>query len=342
MDSIMEHNNQVFGHYFNKINDLILKTKQNVAKNINYEMVELYFEIGSTINELIENYNLEASQNKILKLFSEKLTQEFGQGFSVSNLKKMKKFYLTYEDGSTLWNQLSWSHNRLIMNIDNEAKRTFYLEETIKSNWSVRQLERQINSFYYERLLSTSKEHKEEVKNEINLLEKKEKVQDFIKDPYVLEFLDIKDRRFLEKDLESNLLEHISEFLLELGRGFSFVARQKRIDVDGDNFYIDLVFYNFVLKCFVLIDLKLDKLTHQDIGQMDFYVRYYDNEIKAEDDNPTIGIILCSDKKDTIVKYSVLNDNKNLFASKYQLYLPTEEELAREIQKQKEEFEDKE
>ncbi len=342
MDSIMEQNNQVFGNYYNKINDLILKTKQNVAKNINYEMVELYFEIGSTINELIENYNLEASQNKILKLFSEKLTQEFGQGFSVSNLKKMKKFYLTYEAGSTLWNQLSWSHNRLIMNIDNEAKRTFYLEETIKSNWSVRQLERQINSFYYERLLSTSKEHKEEVKNEINLLEKKEKVQDFIKDPYVLEFLDIKDRRFLEKDLESNLLEHISEFLLELGRGFSFVARQKRIDVDGDNFYIDLVFYNFVLKCFVLIDLKLDKLTHQDIGQMDFYVRYYDNEIKAEDDNPTIGIILCSDKKDTIVKYSVLNDNKNLFASKYQLYLPTEEELAREIQKQKEEFEDKE
>ena len=342
MDSIMEQNNQVFRNYYNKINDLILKTKQNVAKNINYEMVELYFEIGSTINELIENYNLEASQNKILKLFSEKLTQEFGQGFSVSNLKKMKKFYLTYEGGSTLWNQLSWSHNRLIMNIDNEAKRTFYLEETIKSNWSVRQLERQINSFYYERLLSTSKEHKEEVKNEINLLEKKEKVQDFIKDPYVLEFLDIKDRRFLEKDLESNLLEHISEFLLELGRGFSFVARQKRIDVDGDNFYIDLVFYNFVLKCFVLIDLKLDKLTHQDIGQMDFYVRYYDNEIKAEDDNPTIGIILCSDKKDTIVKYSVLNDNKNLFASKYQLYLPTEEELAREIQKQKEEFEDKE
>ena len=327
MADLIEQNNQVFGNYYDRINNLILKTKQNVVKNINSEMVELYFEIGSTINELIENYNLEASQNEILKLFSEKLTREFGQGFSVPSLKKMKKFYLTYKGGSTLWNQLSWSHNRLIMNIDNEAKRNFYLEETIKSNWSVRQLERQINSFYYERLLSTSEEHKEEVKNEINILEKKEKVQDFIKDPYVLEFLDIKDRRFLEKDLESNLLEHISEFLLELGRGFSFVARQKRIDVDGDNFYIDLVFYNYVLKCFVLIDLKLDKLTHQDIGQMDFYVRYYDNEIKAEDDNPTIGIILCSDKKDTIVKYSVLNDNKNLFASKYQLYLPTEEEL---------------
>ena len=333
---------EVFGNYYDRINSLILKTKQNVVKNINYEMVELYYAIGSTINELIEEYHLEASQNKILKSFSEKLTREFGEGYSVPNLKLMKKFYLTYKDGYTLCNQLSWSHNRLIMNIDNEAKRNFYLEETIKSNWSVRQLERQINSFYYERLLSTSKEHKEEVKNEINILEKKEKVQDFIKDPYVLEFLDIKDRRFLEKDLESNLLEHISEFLLELGRGFSFVARQKRIDVDGDNFYIDLVFYNYVLKCFVLIDLKLDKLTHQDIGQMDFYVRYYDNQIKAEDDNPTIGIILCSDKKDTIVKYSVLNDNKNLFASKYQLYLPTEEELAREIEKQKEEFEDKE
>ena len=286
MVDVINQNNEVFGNYYNKINNLILRTKQNVVKNINYEMVELYYQIGSTINELIENYNLETSQNEILKSFSKKLTNEFGQGFSVPNLKKMKKFYLTYRTGSTLW-QLSWSHNRLIMNIENEEKRKFYLEESIKSNWSVRQLERQINSFYYERLLSTSEEHKEEVKEEINLLEKKEKIQDFIKDPYVLEFLDIKDRRFLEKDLEYNLLEHISEFLLELGRGFSFVARQKRIDVDGDNFYIDLVFYNYVLKCFVLIDLKLDKLTHQDIGQMDFYVRYYDNEVKTEEELAT-------------------------------------------------------
>lgn len=155
----------VFGSYYNRINSLILKTKQNVIKNINYEMVELYYSIGSTINELIEEYHLEASQNKILKSFSEKLTREFGEGYSVPNLKLMKKFYLTYKDGYTLCNQLSWSHNRLIMNIDDENKRNFYLEETIKSNWSVRQLERQINSFYYERLLSTSEEHKEEVKN---------------------------------------------------------------------------------------------------------------------------------------------------------------------------------
>ena len=226
------------------------------------------------------------------------------------------------------------------MNINDKGKREFYLEEAIKANWSVRQLERQINSFYYERLISTSKNNREEVRNEIDNILKKDKIQDFIKDPYILEFLDIKDNRFLEKDLEANLLQHLSEFLLELGRGFSFVSRQKRIDVDGDNFYIDLVFYNYVLKCFVLIDLKLDKLTHQDIGQMDFYVRYYDNEIKDIQDNPTIGIILCSSKKDTIVKYSVLSDNKNLFASKYQLYLPTEKELVLEIEKQKAEYND--
>ena len=333
-------NNKIFDDYYEKINQMIINSKTNIIRNINHEMVELYYNIGQAINELIDEYNLEASQNEIIKSFSNKLTKEFGQGFSVPSLKKMKKFYQVFNGSSTLWNQLSWSHNRLIMNIDDEKRRNFYLEECIKSNWSVRQLERQINSFYYERLISTKEPHKEEVKNEINILEKKDKIENFIKDPYILEFLDIKDKRFLEKDLESNLLEHIQEFLLELGRGFSFVSRQKRIDVDGDNFYIDLVFYNYVLKCFVLIDLKLDKLTHQDIGQMDFYVRYFDNEIKEKEDNPTIGIILCSDKKDTIVKYSVLNDNKNLFASKYQLYLPTERELALEIEKQKAEFND--
>lgn len=324
---------EVINNYYEKINKMIINSKNNIIRNINHEMVELYYNIGETINELIEIHHLEASQNEIIKDFSKKLTNKFGQGYSVPSLKKMKKFYQVFNGGSTLWNQLSWSHNRIIMNINDPKRRIFYLEECIKSNWSVRQLERQINSFYYERLISTSEGSKAEVKNEINKLE--EKTEDFIKDPYVLEFLDIRDRRFLEKDLESNLLEHIQEFLLELGRGFSFVSRQKRIDVDGDNFYIDLVFYNYNLKCFVLIDLKLGKLTHQDIGQMDFYVRYYDNEIKNIDDNPTIGIILCTSKKDTIVKYSVLNDNKNLFASKYQLYLPTEEEFMSEVEKQK-------
>ena len=333
MNDILVNDKFLIEDYYNKINNLIINSKINVVKNINYEMVNLYYNIGAIINEMIEKYNLINSQNEIIKAFSLKLTKEFGEGFSVPNLKKMKKFYLTYKSGSTLWNQLSWSHNRLIMNIPNEEKRNFYLQEAIKSKWSVRQLERQINSFYYERLLSTSNKYKDDVRNEINTLEKQENIKDFIKNPYVLEFLDIKDKRFLEKDLENNLLEHLKEFLLELGRGFSFVARQKRIDADGDNFYIDLVFYNYVLKCFVLIDLKLEKLTHQDIGQMDFYVRYFDNEIKESSDNPTIGIILCSAKNDTIVKYSILNDSNKIFASKYQLYLPSEKEFIKEIKK---------
>lgn len=337
-NNLITDETKIMDNYYKKINKLIINSKIRLKKNINYEMVELYYEIGHIINELIEKYHFEASQNVIIKMFSDKLTTRFGKGYGVANLKLMKKFYLTYRTGYTVCNQLSWSHNRLIMNIEEKNKRDFYLEECIRSNWGVRQLERQINSFYYERLISTNEKYQEEVKDEINNLETKEKVEDFIKDPYVLEFLDIKDKRFLEKDLESNLLEHVSEFLLELGRGFSFVSRQKRIDVDGDNFYIDLVFYNYNLKCFALIDLKLGKLTHQDIGQMDFYVRYYDNEIKNIDDNPTIGIILCTSKKDTIVKYSVLNDNKNLFASKYQLYLPTEEEFVFEVEKQKETY----
>ena len=336
MNNSIENNKNIINNYYKKINKMIIKSKTNIKRNINYEMVELYYNIGYLVNEVIDKYNLQASQNEIIKSFSDKLTKQYGKGFGTSNLKLMKKFYLVYnKTGYTVCNQLSWSHNRLIMNIENSKKRNFYLEECIKSNWSVRQLERQINSFYYERLLSTVDKYKDDVKNEINIYEKKENINDFIKDPYILEFLDIKDNSFLEKDLESNLLKHIQDFLLELGRGFSFVSRQKRIDVDGDNFYIYTVFYNHILKCFVLIDLKLGKLTHQDIGQMDFYVRYYDNEIKNNDDNPTIGIILCTSKKDTIVKYSVLNDNKNLFASKYQLYIPTEKEFVEEIEKVK-------
>ena len=334
--NIDDKNEIILNNYYEKINEMIINSKNKVKKNITYEMVELYYNIGKVINELIEKYNFEASQNTIIKNFSLRLTNRFGEGYGIANLKLMKKFYLVYKiDGYTLCNQLSWSHNRLIMNLSDKQKRDFYLNECIKSNWSVRQLERQINSFYYERLLSTSCEYIDSVKNEINKVEKKEAISDFIKDPYILEFLNIKNKRFMEKDLESNILEHLHDFLLELGRGFSFISRQKRIDVDGDNFYIDLVFYNYVLKCFVLIDLKLGKLTHQDIGQMDFYVRYYDNEIKSISDNPTIGIILCTSKKDTIVKYSILNDNKNLFASKYQLFLPTKEEFVHEVEKQK-------
>ncbi|WP_243155982.1 PDDEXK nuclease domain-containing protein [Clostridium sp. C2-6-12] len=202
------------------------------------------------------------------------------------------------------------------------------------------QLERQINSFYYERLLSTQKENIDEVRNEIKQLEPERNINDMVKDPYILEFLNLKEnKKFLEKDLEQGLIDNLQEFLLELGKGFSFVGRQRRIPADGEHFYIDLVFYNYLLKCFVLIDLKLEKLTNQDIGQMDFSVRYYEKEIKGEDDNPTIGIILCSEKNETIVKYSILEESKQIFASKYMIYMPTEEELKREINKDRELFE---
>lgn len=221
--------------------------------------------------------------------------------------------------------------------MDDERKRNFYIDECIKSNWSTRQLERQINSFYYERLLSTQEENKNKVREEIKHLEPGRTINDVVKDPYILEFLNLKEnKKFLEKDLEQGLIDNLQEFLLELGKGFSFVGRQRRITADGEHFYIDLVFYNYLLKCFVLIDLKLGKLTHQDIGQMDFYVRYYEKEIKGEDDNPTIGIILCSEKNETIVKYSILEESKQIFASKYMFYMPTEEELKREIKRDRE------
>lgn len=299
-------------------------------------MLECYFNVGSIIVELVEAVGDEKSQNEIIKILSEKLTNEFGKGFDRSALVRMKQFYSIYKGSATMWHQLSWSHYRLLIKINNDKKRSFYQEECLNAGWNVRQLERQINSFYYERLLATNEKFKEDVRNEIKTLIPNDN-KCIIKDPYILEFLDIKENaKFYEKDFESNLIEHLQAFLLELGKGFSFVARQKRLDVEGDNFYIDLVFYNYILKCFVIIELKTEKLTYQDIGQLDFYVRYFDDKIKLKEDNPTIGIILSSSKNDTVVKYSVLNDNNNLFASSYKLYIPTEEELIKEINLEKE------
>jgi len=246
----------------------------------------------------------------------------------------MKQFYNTFPILSTLWRELSWSHYKLIIRLKDERARSWYMRESVTSNWSVRALERQIGTHYYERILA-SKENKL-VKNEAkdNTKDLQLTPKDIIKDPYVLEFLDLKDNiSFRESDLESALIEKIQEFLLELGKGFAFVARQKRIKTELSDFYIDLVFYNYILKCFVVIDLKRGKLTHQDIGQIDMYLDVFDDLEKAKEDNPTIGIILCSDKDNTVVKYSSINDKENLFVSKCQLYLPTEEELKVEIEK---------
>jgi len=269
-----------------------------------------------------------------LKELSERLTKDFGKGFDYSNVKNMRQFYLTFPIGDALRSQLSWTHYRLLMRVEKESARNFYIEECIAGNWFTRQLERQINSFYYERLLASR--DKGSVRSEIKRHEPGPAPNDIIKDPYVLEFLDIKEnKKYLETDLEQGLIDKLHNFLLELGKGFSFVARQKRITIEDDHYYIDLVFYNYFLKCFVVIDLKVGKLTHQDIGQMDFYVRYFEKVVRQSEDNPTIGLILCAQKNEAMAKYTLLENSKNVFASKYKLYLPTEIELKKQLEREK-------
>lgn len=319
---------------YNTIRETVLTAKNKVYTAVNFAMVEAYWGIGKQIAEA-QGERAEYGK-KLLKYLSEQLTAEFGSGFDESNLRKMRQFYLSFQIRDTLCPELSWSHYRLLMRIEDEKRRSFYLAECAESNWSVRQLERQINSFFYERLLATQSEEQEALKGEIQTLEPNADPHYILKDPYILEFLNLKQNNaYYEKDLEQGLLDNLQEFLLELGKGFSFVARQKRITIDGDHYYIDLVFYNYILKCFVLIDLKTGKLSYQDIGQIDFYVRYFEDQVKAPEDNPTIGIVLCSDKNDTMVKYSVLSESDRLFASKYMLYLPTEEELKKELEQER-------
>ncbi|MCK4613792.1 MAG: DUF1016 family protein [Thermoplasmata archaeon] len=238
------------------------------------------------------------------------------------------------ENGYALRSELTWTHYRLLLRVENEKAREWYMNEAAEQNWSTRQLDRQISTLYYERLLTSR--NKEPVREEAREQLAKVEPEHFIRDPYVLEFLDLKDYPSLrETELEQALIDNLRKFLLELGKGFSFVARQKRMRFDDEDFYVDLVFYNYILKCFVLIDLKIGKLTHQDIGQMDSYVRMFEEHCKVEGDNPTIGLILCSRKNEAIAKYSVLNESRQLFASKYMLQLPTEEELQREIKRER-------
>ncbi|MBZ9636173.1 YhcG family protein [Clostridium sp. FP1] len=322
---------------YENVKSTLEAARSKAYSSINFYMVKAYWEIGKIIY-VAQDGNERAEYGKeLISELSKKLTIDYGRGFDKSNLSRMRKFYSLINNVDALRQELSWTHYRFIIKLSDERKRAFYIDECIKSNWSTRQLERQINSFYYERLLSTQEENRNEVRNEINELEPSKGINDMVKDPYILEFLDLKEnKKFLERDLEQGLIDNLQEFLLELGKGFSFVGRQRRITADGEHFYVDLVFYNYLLKCFVLIDLKLGKLTHQDLGQMDFYVRYYEKKIKGGDDNPTIGIILCSEKNETIVKYSILEESKQIFASKYMLYMPTEEELKREINKDRE------
>lgn len=332
-------NNEISLNVYKNIRETVLTAKNKVYSAVNFAMVEAYWSIGKQIAD-VQGERAEYGK-QLLKYLSEQLTKEFGAGFNERNLRNMRQFYLTFPIRNTLCAELSWSHYRLLMRIEDQGQREFYLKECAECGWSVRQLERQINSFFYERLLATQAEQRESVRGEIQTLEPKTDPEYILKDPYILEFLDLKQNTaYYEKDLEQGLLDNLQEFLLELGKGFSFVARQKRVTIDGDHYFIDLVFYNYILKCFVLIDLKTGKLSYQDIGQIDFYVRYFEEQIKAPEDNPTIGIVLCSDKNDTMVKYSVLSENNHLFASKYMLYMPTEDELKKELERERKILED--
>ena len=323
-------NNEKSEETYKTIRNSIIVAQNKVYTAVNTAMVQAYWEIGEQIYKACGDNDRSEYGKNLIKFLSDKLTSEFGKGFSETNLKNMRRFYIMFPIRQTLSAELSWSHYQKLMRIEDKTRRDFYTEECIKSGWSVRQLDRQINSFFYERLLSS--QNKDGVSNEIRSLEPKPEYEKIIRDPYVLEFLNLNPNpNFYEKDLEQALIDHLQKFLLELGRGFSFVARQKHISFDGEHFYIDLVFYNYVLKCFVLIDLKIGKLTHQDLGQMQMYVNYYTRELMNEGDNPPIGIVLCADKSDAVVKYTLSEENTQIFASKYKLYLPTEEEFKKEL-----------
>ena len=316
--------------FYNEIKEILISARNKVYQTANFAMVEAYWNIGKSIIEEQGGNEKAEYGTGLLKELSKQMTQDFGKGFTVANLKNMRQFYLTFPNGYALRSELSWTHYRLLMRVENENAREFYMQEAVKSQWSTRQLERQINSFFYERLLSSK--NKEQVAEEIQTLEPAKKPEDVIRDPYVLEFLGLTPNDdFYESDLEQALITHLQKFLLELGRGFSFVARQIRITFDGRHFRIDLVFYNYILKCFVLIDLKVGDLTHQDLGQMQMYVHYYERELMNEGDNPPIGIVLCADKSESVVKYTLPENETQIFASKYKLYLPSEEELLREL-----------
>jgi predicted nuclease of restriction endonuclease-like (RecB) superfamily len=318
------------------IRTLLDQARTQLQQTVNHTMVKTYWEVGKLIVEHEQGGQDKAAYGQQqLKQLSKQLQTEFGKGFNERNLRRMRTFYQTYPIWTAVRSELSWTHYRVLLQIENHTARAWYVKEAIEHVWSVRALERQIDKLYYERLLSSKV--KQPVIDEANthIEPLKNNPKDYLRDPYILEFLNLPYASTLESNLEQALINNLQQFLLELGKGFAFVARQQRIATEDQDFYIDLVFYNYKLKCFLLIDLKIGKLTHQDVGQMDTYVRIYDQHRKGADDNPTIGLILCSEKSEAVAKYSVLADSKQLFASKYLHYLPTEEELRTELERER-------
>ncbi|WP_191015947.1 PDDEXK nuclease domain-containing protein [Treponema zioleckii] len=315
--------------YIKDIKVILHSAKSQSYKAVNSVMIQAYWLVGFRIVEQEQKGEKRAGYGeKVIENLSKALNAELGSGMSVAHLWNCRQFYLTFRDSeilSTLCRELSWSHIRMIMRLDSEAERNYYINEAKQGSWSVRELERNIKTDMFHRVLQ----------NQIKPFASKtpaKAVETHIKDPYILEFLGIKPEiSTSEKDIENAIISHMEKFLLEMGKGFSFVERQMHIKTETQDFYIDLVFYNYILKCFVLVDLKKGSLKHQDIGQMDMYVRMFDSLKKCDDDNPTIGIIFCADKDESIVKYSVLNESEQIFASKYKTVLPTEEELKLEL-----------
>jgi predicted nuclease of restriction endonuclease-like (RecB) superfamily len=315
---------------YHSIKEIIIQSRQRLFRMANSALLETYWHIGKIIVEDEQDGQSKAQYGKaILKNLATQLTSEFGKGFDERNLNNMRAFYTAFPIWNALRTELSWTHYRLLSRLDSEIKRKYYLEETITGNWNSRELQRQINSMAFERVVK-----------QLPKQDAIHSIQHYIKDPYIFEFLGLPtDIKNSEQTIETAIIDHLQKFLLEFGKGFAFVARQQHIVTDTSDYYIDLVFYNYLLKCFVLIDLKTGNLAHQDIGQIDMYVRMYDDLKRSSDDNPTIGILLCSEKDETIVKYSVLNDKNNIYASKYLLYLPKEEELKQLIEQDRLNFE---
>lgn len=324
--------------FVSDIRNIIITTRTTAIRSVDFERVKMYWKLGERI--FIEEqkgqdraeYGAYLLQNVALEI-----EKEFGSGFSVRQLERARRFYRTYPIATALRTQLNWYQYRLLIQISDNDKREYYELETANNNWTGRELERQINSGLYERLLLSN--DKKSVLEVARKERQPESPTEIIKDPMVLEFLGLKpDAAYYEKDLERALITNLQAFLLELGSGFSFVARQKRILLEDDEFFADLVFYNRLLRCFVIIELKTHKITHEDIGQLQMYVNYYDRNEKAPDENPTIGILLCADKNDLLVKYTLPENNNTILASKYQLYLPTEKQLAEQLRIELQEF----
>ncbi|MCF6211044.1 MAG: PDDEXK nuclease domain-containing protein [Gammaproteobacteria bacterium] len=318
------------------ISQILDQSRHHIQRTVNAGMVQAYWHVGRLIVEHEQQGAERAEYGKQqLEQLASALQGEFGKGFDVSNLRNMRRFYLAFPIQDALRPELSWTHYRSLIRIESGQARQWYLNEAVEQNWSARALDRQISALYYERLLTSTARQpvEQEARQQTQPLQVSPK--DYLRDPYILDFLNLPHQSLLESQVEQALIDNLQQFLLELGKGFAFVARQQRISCEDQDFYVDLVFYNFKLKCFLLVDLKLGKLNHQDVGQMDTYVRIYDEQRRGDDDNPTIGLILCSEKSEAVAKYSVLTESKQLFASKYLPYLPSEEELREELKRER-------